>query len=64
MWSVAGSDAAGFLMTIYTFLSPDKKQQAKKALLEWRSRPKRPGWNVDKQIAFNNGRKGSHVAAQ
>ena len=31
-WQISGARARGFLMTIYKFLSPRRKEQAKKAL--------------------------------
>ena len=37
-WELAGAKAVGLMMTLYTFMSPIRQTQIKKALFEWRSR--------------------------
>ena len=36
-WSVGGARAAGLMMTVYKFMSPERKDKIKSALAHWRN---------------------------
>lgn len=38
-WTVCGQMAASLMMTLFSFFSPKRKEQIKRALTVWRSRP-------------------------